>query len=143
MIYNHLNRKENNKIKPFLMFLTNNLMKYELNDFFSYKSTSNVYEDIINNSENYLKELLSKNNLTIEKIYKDSLIYENYHYKGVYIHYCKQLEKDLFQIYKYLTKKTPNAQNILLCTKETSNEELTAFLYRAILCEFNSCFIIG
>ena len=51
------------------MFLTNNLMKYTLVDF-SYESTDNVYEDIINNSEKYLKELLIKNNLTLEKIYK-------------------------------------------------------------------------
>ena len=142
MIYNHLKRKEINKIETFLMFLTNNLMKYSLNDF-SYKQTNNVYEDIINNSENYLKELLIKNNLTLELIYKDSLIHEKYRYKGLYMHFCKRKEKDLFQIYKYLTKKNPIAQNILLCTKETSNEDLSAFLYRAILCEFNSCFIIG
>ena len=142
MIYNHLKRKETNKIEPFLMFLTNNLMKYSHIDFI-YKSNSNIYEDIINNSEKYLEELLLKNSLTLEQIYKDSLIYENYNYKGVYMYFCKKIEKDLFQIYKYLTKKTPIAQNILLCTKETSNEELTAFLYRALLCEFNSCFIIG
>ena len=53
------------------------------------------------------------------------------------------MEKELFIIYKHLTKNFPSSQNILLCTKYTSNEELTSFLYRAILCEFNSCFIIG
>ena len=30
-----------------------------------------------------------------------------------------------------------------MCNKETTNEELTAFLYRAILCEQHSCFIIA
>ena len=30
-----------------------------------------------------------------------------------------------------------------MCNKETTNEELTAFLYRAILCEYHSCFIIA
>ena len=143
MIYNHLKQKEKNRINPFLMYITNNLISYySLNDF-SYKTNSNVYEDIINNCENFLKELLIRNNLDLKQIYKDSLIYEHYSYKGVYMYFCKKLEKDLFQIYKYLTKKTPIAQNILLCNKETSNEELTAFLYRAILCQFNSCFIIG
>ena len=80
------------------------------------------------------------------KIYEDSIIKEKnkaYEYRGVFLYLCEQLEKDLFQIYKYLTKKTPIAQNILLCSKETTNEELTAFLYRSILCEFNACFIIG
>ena len=143
MIYNHLKQKEKNRINPFLMYITNNLISYySLNDF-SYKTNSNVYEDIINNCENFLNELLIRNNLDLKQIYKDSLIYEHYSYKGVYMYFCKKLEKDLFQIYKYLTKKTPIAQNILLCNKETSNEELTAFLYRAILCQFNSCFIIG
>ena len=27
--------------------------------------------------------------------------------------------------------------------KNTTNEEITAFLYRAIKCKFNSCFIVG
>ena len=53
------------------------------------------------------------------------------------------MEKELFLIHKYLTDKFPASHNILLCSKYTSNEEITAFLYRAILCEFNSCFIIG
>jgi len=48
----------------------------------------------------------------------------------------------LFQIYKHLTKNNPCSYTILLCNKETTIEELTSFLYRAILCEYNSCFII-
>ena len=44
---------------------------------------------------------------------------------------------------KYLTGNDPIAQNILLCNKETTNEEITSFLYRAILCNINTCFIIG
>ena len=142
LIYNHLKKKEKDKIKPFLMFFTNNLMKYSVNDF-EYKTTSNRFEDIINNSENYLENVLLKNNLNLELIYKDSLINEKYNFKGVYMCQSSNLEKDLFQIYKYLTKNTPIAQNMLLCNKDTSNEELTAFLYRAIFCEFNSCFMIG
>ena len=59
------------------------------------------------------------------------------------MYFSSKLEKDLFQIYKFLTGYTPIAQTILLCNKETTNEELTSFLYRAILCDFNSCFIIG
>ena len=47
------------------------------------------------------------------------------------------------QLYKYLTNSNPKAQYILLCNKETTKEELTAFLYRAILCDYHSCFIIS
>ena len=74
------------------------------------------------------------------------MILNEYNYKGVYIHYIngsENLEKYLFCIYLYITKNVPASQNILLCSKDISNEELTAFLYRALLCEYNACFIIG
>ena len=36
----------------------------------------------------------------------------------------------------------PIAQNILICGKETSLEEIKSFFYRAILCEYNTLFIV-
>ena len=53
------------------------------------------------------------------------------------------LQKSILQIYNYLTDKNPQAQYILLCNKETTTEELTAFLYRVIKCDWKSCFIIA
>ena len=53
------------------------------------------------------------------------------------------LQKSILQIYNYLTDKNPQAQYILFCNKETTTEELTAFLYRAIKCDWKSCFIIS
>ena len=53
------------------------------------------------NCENYLKKILEINDLSIEKIYKESLIVQNKNYienKGLYIYYCDKLEKELFQI---------------------------------------------
>ena len=38
--------------------------------------------------------------------------------------------------------KLPIAQNILICSNETSIEEMQSFLYRAILCKYNTLFII-
>ena len=64
-------------------------------------------------------------------------------YEGLYTFLCQKLEKDLFQIFKYLTGNNPIAQNILLCKKNTTNEEITTFLYRAVKCQYNSCFIFG
>ena len=151
LIYDFLTGKEKNKISPFLKFFTNNLIKKEINYSFKKKDKGNIYEDLIENCENYLKEILKTNGLKLDNIYNDTLISNNLikennkknTYKGVYLHGCEGLEKDLFQIYKYLTKHTPVGQSILLCNKETTNEELTAFLNRAILCDYNSCFIIG
>ena len=148
MIYNYLIKAiDIKKISPFLKYLTNNLIKDENIDF-NYRSTENLYEDLINNIENYLKQILLKNHLTIEDIYKDSLIKskgKGYNFRGVFLYLCNQsnqIDKELFHIYKYLTQNIPIAQTVLLCNKETTNEELVSFLYRAILCEFNSCFII-
>jgi len=42
-----------------------------------------------------------------------------------------------------LTGHNPIAQNILICKKDTTNEEINAFLYRAIKCKFYFCSIIG
>ena len=61
---------------------------------------------------------------------------------GLFTHNTDELEHNLFKIFKYLTGNKPIAQNILVCTKMTSNEEITVFLYRALLCYYNSCFII-
>jgi len=84
----------------------------------------------------------------LEKIYNKTLIkktikLENEEHKGFYLYSCTKLEKEMIQLYIFLTGNLPIPQNILLCNQKTSNEEVTAFLYRAILCEFNSCFIIG
>ena len=159
LIINALKGKEKKKIYPFLKFFTNNLIKKEdIN--YEYINKNRIYEDMIDNCVNYLDKVLKENELTLEKIYEKSKIIEKNkdekrkdeknkdeknkdEYKGVYLHISEKLEKNLFQIYKYLTKNTPIAQNILLCNKETTIEELTAFLYRSILCPFNSCFIIG
>ena len=137
---------DNKKIYPLLINITRNKLIKQIKDSKLYKG--NKIENIMQNYKQYLEENLINNNLDLNIIYKDSLIFEEFKskYKGLYINYVdksENLEKELFLIYKYLTKNNPIPQNILLCTKDTSNEELTAFIYRAILCEFNACFILG
>ena len=140
--------KDKNKIKeamPFLEYFTNNLITKNVEEL-EYKNDKNFLDELIINCENYLSKVLEINNLTLETIYKESLIAKttNYvEYKGVYIYLCEKLEKEIFQIYKHLTQNIPMAQNILLCNENISNEEITSFLYRAILCDFNACFIVG
>ena len=133
------------ELLPFLNYCTNELIKQNLSSF-NYKKSKNIYEDIIVNCERYLKNLLEINKLTLEKIYQNTIICKKTKiglYKGIYTYLSESLEKDLFQIYKYFTNNNPVAQNILLCNKDTTKEEIIAFLYRTILCEFNSFFIIG
>ena len=140
------NKFINKEIYQFLQYFTNNLITKNTIDNFEYKKDENSFNEFIINCENYLNKILTINNLTLEKIYKESLITKkvnNEEYQGLYIYLVSKLEKELFQIYKYLTSHTPSAQNILLCNEETSIEEIASFLYRAILCEFKSCFIVG
>ena len=144
LIYNYLNKEENKKnIEPLLQFITNDQIKNYVEDI-QKEQNGEIIESYINDCEKYLNEILKKNNLNLEKIYENSIIKQmNKKYEGIYVYKCEKLEKDLFQIYYYLTNNNPISQNILLCNKETSKEEITSFFYRAILCEYNSLFIIG
>ena len=136
---------ELSKLMPFLIYVTNELIVKNLESY-SYKKSQNPYQDIIINCEMFLNKILKLNKLSYEAIFKDTIIEQKTkigRYKGIYTYFSENLEKDLFQIYKYFTFHNPVAQNILLCNKDSTIEEITAFLYRSILCEFNSCFIIG
>ena len=146
LIYEHFNSskiKERN-INSFFKYITNDKYHNKVTNFIPEKG-GNIIKDTINNIEKYLSELLKINNLTLEKIYKESIIKScfNRKYKGLYMYKCQKLEIYLFQIYKYLTGNEPPAQNILLCNKETDKEEIMSFIYRAVNCEYNSCFIIS
>ena len=67
-------------------------------------------------------------------------------YKGIYLYESKNesksMEDDILKIFLHLTGKTPIAQNILISNKETSYEEMQSFFYRAILCQYNTLFIV-
>ena len=64
--------------------------------------------------------------------------------KGISIIKCKKISMEEYILYLFIKKlgKLPIAQNILICNNETSIEEVQSFLYRAILCEFNTLFTV-
>ena len=83
--------------------------------------------------------------MSLDKIFEQSLIKEKkkgHKYKDVCLYQDKS-NNTLFRIYKYLTEKTPVDQTVIICNRETTIQEFTEFLYRAILCDFNFCFIMG
>jgi hypothetical protein len=135
---------ENTNINSFLKYIMGDLYKNEVKNF-KVEEKGDIIESNINNCEKFLNEVLKINNIKLEDIYNNTLIKKDIKekYRGLYTFLCEKLEKDLFQIYKYLTGNIPIAQNILLCNKDTTNEEITSFIYRAVKCKFNSCFIIG
>ena len=52
------------------------------------------------------------------------------------------MEEYILYLFQEKLDKLPIEQNILICSKETSIEEIQSFFYRAILCEYNTLFIV-
>ena len=92
----------------------------------------------------YIISLFEKNNLSYQKHYENMLIQGDKKYRGIYIYKCQNasMEQLILYIFKSKLGILPVAQNILICGKETSNEEMQSFFYRAILCDYNTLFII-
>ena len=97
------------------------------------------------NISNYITTMFEKNSITLQKHYEDLLIKKKNAYKGIYLHKCENNESAEEYILKIFLEKLehlPLAQNVLISSKETSPEEIQAFLYRAILCDYNTLFVI-
>ena len=93
---------------------------------------------------NYILSLFRENNLSIEDHYKNISIKKGLSIKGIYIYLSQSIsmEEDILQIFLDKIGKIPIAQNILINSKETSYEEMQAFYHRAILCKYNTLFVV-
>ena len=104
--------------------------------------TKKTFEQI----SKYLISLFKKNDSNFQKHYDSMKIKEEYNnkFKGIYIEKCEKISMEEYILGLFLKKldKLPIAQNLLICSNETSIEEIQSFLYRAILCEFNTLFAI-
>ena len=65
-------------------------------------------------------------------------------YKGIDIYKCEKLsmEESILILFLEKTNNLPIAQNVLIANKEISSEEIQAFFHRAILCIYNSLFVV-
>jgi len=104
----------------------------------------NTQKKIFDYMAKYIISLFDKNGLDFEKHYNNMLIKGDKKYKGIFIKKCGTISLEQYILYLFQKKlgKLPIAQNILVCSGETSIEEMQSFLYRAILCEYNTLFII-
>ena len=152
LLTKHLKGFDKNKdvdVFPFLRFFTNNLLKKDSNYGYieeNIKDPLFIIDDMINNISEYLKDVLDQNKLNFEEIYKEVTIKENNNnYKGLYTFnpLDNNIDKEILITYLYLTKNLPIAQTILMCNEETSEEEFTAFFYRAIKCGYNVLFVLS
>ena len=140
------NNDNNNLIISILKYISNNNIvveeKYNLN----LKKGVVEYDYFLENCKHFIEKALITNNISIDQIYEKSIIkplIEFNKFRGLFIYKCINIIKDLFQVYKYLTGNYPVCQNFLICNNETSIHEIISFLYRAILCNYHSCYIIG
>ena len=120
-------------------------------------------EDIFKGISYYLIDLFTVNKLDYQKHYKNMEIkeekkfdlengledddhqYRKYKKKGISIIKCKEeqsMEENILSLFANRLDKLPIAQNVLICSRETTIEEIQSFLYRAILCEFNTLFVL-
>ena len=91
----------------------------------------------------YINSIFSNNNLELEGHYQKFLIKKNKS-KGFYLKRTDNSLMEVSIVYLFLEKleQLPIAQNILICSRETSFEEMRSFFTRALLCEYNTLFIV-
>ena len=103
-------------------------------------------ENSFDNILNYLISLFKNNGISLKEHYETMLIKdkEKNKYKGIFLHICENetMEEFILNIFMNKICQLPIAQNVLICSKETSQEEMQAFFYRAILCDYNTLFVV-
>jgi len=104
---------------------------------YNYKSFQNI--------SNYITSLFEKNETSLQKHYENMLIKNKNKYKGFYLHKCENgelIEDFILNIFLDKIGHLPLAQNVLIFSEETSPEEIQAFFYRSILCDYNTLFVV-
>ena len=107
------------------------------------------YKDCIKYSykkiSNYITSLFKNNGISLKNHYENMQIIDRNKYKGFYLHECKNgesMEEFIVNIFLQKIGHLPIAQNVLIFSKETSFEEIHAFFYRSILCDYNTLFVV-
>ena len=106
-------------------------------------------KSFLENVTNYLINLFDSNKLNVYDIYSKNKVKGNLNIKpGLYrkVVINTNLQLSILNLYFNLTeiKSTLNIlNNILICDKETNLEKIKSFLYRAILCDEDSLFLIA
>ena len=139
--------------------ITDYIKKYELYNKNSFDSISAYITSLfIKNGttlDEHYKEMEMKKfykktrsaSIVIQHNLKNSTISVNKNYnscKGIYLQECENISMGKFILNLFWDKlrDLPIAQNILITNKETSPEEIQAFFSRAILCNYNTLFVV-
>ena len=148
-IYNYLIGKKKN-IMPLLKKLSNDkikaIPKINFKDDLDFEDSKKKFNYMIEKINDFLFQCLKNNKRQVKDLYVENLIKDDFHnklYRGFYTWLDNmRLDINIINIYKHLTGNFPLPITVLLCTKETNEEEITSFIYRTILCEYRVLFII-
>ena len=104
----------------------------------------NKIHEMVENVNIFLKDLHHSNSIKLGDIYNKTLLLNNQNNKGIYLHSCKleEIEKNVIYCSLSLTGNFSIAQTVLYCNSSTTEEEITAFIYRSIKCDFNVLFTV-
>ena len=139
------------KIDSFLRYILNNTnnnkdvkegfraIDRSVND---WRNHHEVYEqDSFKNINSYITSLFENNN---KNYYDKLIIIPEDKYKGIYLYECDTnlMEEFIIKLFCVTLNQLPIAQNVLITSKETCEEEIQAFLHRSILCNYNTLFVV-
>ena len=102
-----------------------------------------IYEkDSLENISNYITSLFINNDRNLDTHYDQIKMWKNY--KGIYLYNSDNIsmEKLIIDLFWDKLHQLPISQNVLITSKETSDEEIQAFFHRAILCNYNTLFVV-
>ena len=149
----------NFKIDSFLRYILNNrnnnisieegnkFIKMTVNDFINYKQYIIYDRDTLEGISNYITSLFNNNQnngiKTVEDHYRRMKIGKT-GFNGLYLYKCEKdsMEKFIINLYLDFIQELPIAQNILITNEETTSEEIQSFFHRAILCNYNTLFVV-
>ena len=124
-LYNNIKNK--NEFKNYNLFkaLSNSKIKELIINDSLFNNKNLNYDLIINDFDLYLNDLVKCNNTSIEDIYKENKIIEQYNkYTGIYFYISEDQDIDSLFIYQKFTNKLPINACFLYCTPDTTSEEI-------------------
>ena len=100
-------------------------------------------KDSLDSISVYISDLFKKNDKTLESHYQRMEI-NSKDLKGIYLLECNNnsMEENVIKLFLDNLGELPISQNLLIANKDTTSEEIQAFFYRAILCNFSTLFVI-
>ena len=147
-IYNYyVNFNKNIDIIPLLKKISDNKIMAIPKLFNIRNIKNNDFKTMINEINDFLNECLIINHIEVKDFYRKNIIKEELRQKiksGFFSWSVDEIntEIQIISVYKKLTGNLPLPITLLLCTKETNEEEITSFIYRTVLCSYPALFII-